>query len=204
MPKMVAPEPSDFYPESRPAWREWLAQNGATCTGVWLVYRKKGSEGGANLSYDDAVEEALCYGWIDSRVKPINETHWKQWFCPRKPKSVWSKVNKARIEKLQAAGLITPPGQAVIDVAIANGSWTSIDDVEEGKVCPDLQAALNANPQAKTNFEAFAFSARKALVQWVQSAKTNTTRAKRIAEIVSLAQQNIKANTPQSRTKPSL
>lgn len=111
-----------FQPKSRKAWREWLKKHHASSPGIWLVYAKKHT-GIRSLSYNDAVEEALCYGWIDSLIHPIDEDLYKQMFTPRKPKSVWSAANKARVERLIAAGLMTAAGMALIALAKKNGNW---------------------------------------------------------------------------------
>ena len=117
-------------PKSRKAWRAWLEKHHAASVGVWLVYAKKHS-GILSLAYNDAVEEALCFGWIDSRINPIDEVFYMQMFTPRKLKSAWSPLNKARVERLLAAGLLTPSGLALVQAAKHSGAWDATKHVEE-------------------------------------------------------------------------
>lgn len=191
-----------FYPRTRTEWRQWLLENHAAAPGIWLIQFRKGS-GEPTVTYDEAVEEALCFGWIDSKPGRIDERSHKLLFTPRKPKSVWSKVNKQRLEKLAAANLLMPAGLAAIDRAKANGSWTSLDEVEELVVPADLRAALDANPAAAAHFAAFSRSATKALLQWISAAKRPETRAARIAQTVAEAAHNRKANQWEPRQKAS-
>ena len=132
-------------PKSRKAWRDWLVKNHAASTGVWLVYAKKHSRL-PSLTYNDAVEEALCFGWIDSKVNPIDDDFYMQIFTPRKPKSGWSALNKTRVERLLAAGLMTPAGLAVIKAAKNSGTWDARKHVEDLIVPPDLEKAIKAQP----------------------------------------------------------
>lgn len=184
-----------FYASNRQEWRDWLQANHATSPGIWLIYYKRGS-GKPRVEYADAVEEALCFGWIDSKANTIDDERSMQMFTPRKAKSPWSKLNKTRIEALMAQGLMTPAGLAKIEAAKQDGSWTALDAVEALTVPADLQEALAANETARLNFEAFSKSARKTILWWIESAKRPETRAKRIEETVTLAAQNIKANQP--------
>src|SRR5215203_2374721 len=128
-------------PRSRAAWRTWLQRHHAASPGVWLIMAKKHT-GLPTVSYNDAVEEALCFGWIDTTLHPIDAQFYKQLFTPRKPRSTWAATNKARVERLIAQNLMTAPGLAAIEAAKANGSWTSIDHVEAGEVPEDLQKAI--------------------------------------------------------------
>jgi uncharacterized protein YdeI (YjbR/CyaY-like superfamily) len=180
---------------TRAEWRAWLAANHATGTGVWLVTFKKAS-GRPYLPYDETVEEALCFGWVDSRPGKLDAERTMLYFSPRKAKSGWAKPNKIRVEKLIAAGLMTPAGQAAIDAAKKNGAWALLDAVEAMVCPPDLAKALKANPTAKKNFDAFPPSVRKAIFQWVTLAKKPETRAKRVEETVRLAERNVRANQP--------
>jgi uncharacterized protein YdeI (YjbR/CyaY-like superfamily) len=175
-----------FYPPTRADWRAWLVENHAAASGVWLVYYKKASEQ-PSLSYGEAVDEALCFGWIDSVPKKIDEQSYCQLFSPRKPRSGWSRVNKAKIDRLIANGLMTDAGLAKIDAAKADGSWTKLDEVEDGIVPPDLAAALAENPVAKTNFDGFSRSVRRGILEWLLTAKRPDTRARRVAGIVAKA-----------------
>ena len=179
----------DVYVPTRAAWRRWLARNHDRSPGIWLVFDRKSSRA-ARLAYGDAVEEALCYGWIDSTLRPVDAERYKQLFTPRKPKSVWSRTNKERVERLIASGLMTEAGLARIDEAKASGAWTALDAVEALVVPPDLQSALAANPTAEAHFRAFSPSARKAYLYWLNGAKRPETRATRLREIVRLAAEN--------------
>lgn len=147
-----------------------------------------------SLTYDEAVEEALCFGWIDSKPNTIDEQSYKQLFSPRNPKSVWSKLNKTRIEKLIADGLMAEAGLQKIEIAKQNGTWTALDAVEALTIPEDLDDALVNNPKAKQYFDAFPPSAKKAILWWIESAKRPETRLERINRTVADAAQNIRAN----------
>jgi uncharacterized protein YdeI (YjbR/CyaY-like superfamily) len=180
------------HPKTRDAWRRWLAKNHAASDGVWLVYFKK-SSGKPRVDYGEAVEEALCFGWIDSKSERIDEERTMLKFTPRNPKSAWSKPNKERVEKLVKEGKMTDAGLAMIATAKRNGTWTALDAVEALKVPLDLAKSLAANKKAKAHFDAFSPSSRKIILWWIESAKRQETREKRITETVRLAAQNIKA-----------
>lgn len=154
---------------------------------------KKGSSL-PSVNYEESVEEALCFGWIDSKPQKKDENCYLLFFSRRKPRSVWSAINKKRINKLTEAGLMKPAGIAAVETAKANGSWTSIDNVEAMIMPEELEYVLNTNPTAKLFFDAFPASAKKGIYQWIASAKTETTRTKRINETVELAEKNIRAN----------
>jgi uncharacterized protein YdeI (YjbR/CyaY-like superfamily) len=177
----------------RAAWRTWLADHHEQRAGIWLAMPRKGTDLAAP-TYDEAVEEALCYGWIDSTAKTLDEQRSLLYFAPRKRGSAWARTNKERLERLEREGLISPAGQAVIDRAKQDGSWNALDSVEAGEVPDDLAAAFAANPTAAGNFDAFPPGAKKQILWWVVSAKRPETRAKRIAETVRLAEQNVRAN----------
>jgi uncharacterized protein YdeI (YjbR/CyaY-like superfamily) len=180
------------YAADRAAWRQWLATNHATSPGVWLVFDKKSSNAD-RLAYVHAVEEALCYGWIDSTVRTLDETHYVQLMAPRKPKSTWARTNKARVERLIAQGLMAEAGLASIERAKANGSWESLDAVEALVVPADLTKALRALPGAAKNFAAFSPSARKGYLHWISQAKRAETRAHRVAHVAQFAASNQKS-----------
>ncbi len=186
--------------EDRATWRAWLEANHATATGAWLVSRRRGH--GARVAYEDAVEEALCFGWIDGQASNIDERRSKQYFAPRKPTSGWAATNKARVERLIAEGRIAPAGLAAIERAKANGSWTLLDDVEQGIIPGDLASALAGHPPAAVNFESFPKSARQAMLAWIAQAKRPETRANRVAEIVTAAARNERAYPPSIRDRP--
>ena len=171
------------HPKDRAAWRAWLEENHRVSGAIWLVYDKKAS-GRTRLDYAHAVEEALCFGWIDSVLNPIDEHRYKQLFSPRKPTSEWSALNKRRVEKLIAEGLMTEAGLAVIRVAKKNGTWSKLDHVEAFVVPDDLARALSASAKAKKFFDTCAPSVRKAFLHRINSAKRPETRAFRVAEVV--------------------
>ena len=173
----------------RQAWREWLTQNHRTAEGIWLIYYKVKSRK-PSVRYSEAVQEALCFGWIDSKAKSLDEERYQQIFTPRRPKSVWSKLNKQYIEELIEQGLMTEAGLAKIEAAKKDGSWTALDAVEALIIPEDLKQALAANKTAKTNFEAFNNSTKKAILFWIESAKRPQTRIKRIEQTISSAAQN--------------
>lgn len=160
---------------------------------MWLALRKKGA-GPVNLTLDDAVEEALCFGWIDSKPRKLDDTRSLLYVAPRKARSGWSAVNKARIERRLAAGLMMPAGQARIDAAKADGSWAKLDVIETLAVPPDLETALQALNGARANFMAFPRSARRGISEWIGNAKRPETRAARIGETARLAARNERAN----------
>jgi uncharacterized protein YdeI (YjbR/CyaY-like superfamily) len=188
-----APPPNSVQCLTRAEWRAWLAAHHASSTGVWLVTFKKAS-GKPHPAYDETVEEALCFGWVDSKPGKLDAERTMLYFSPRKPRSGWARPNKLRVEKLIAAGRMTPAGQAAIDAAKANGAWALLDDVEAMVCPPDLAKALAANPAAGEFFEAFPRSAKKGIYQWVVQAKRPETRAKRVTETVELATRNVRAN----------
>jgi uncharacterized protein YdeI (YjbR/CyaY-like superfamily) len=193
MPKKPSPQIATYYAKDRHEWRAWLEQNHASAPGIWLIYYKKES-GKPRVAYDEAVEEALCFGWIDSRPNAIDDESYMQLFSPRKAKSPWSKLNKQRVEKLIAQGLMTPAGLAKIEAAQQDGAWNSWDSVEELTIPDDLRQALAADKTAEKHFMAFPPSSKKNILWWIESAKRPETRQKRIEETVRLAAQNIKAN----------
>ena len=182
-----------IQPETRAAWRRWLARNHASSPGVWFVAWKKAS-GRVSPPYDDMIEEALCYGWVDSRPMRIDDDRAALLFTPRKPKSVWAVTNKVRVERLIAAGKMQPAGLATIEVAKANGSWDALTSVEAMLEPDDLLHAFGRKRVARRNWDAFPSGERKRILGWIASAKRPETRAKRIEETVTLAAQNVRAN----------
>ena len=170
-------------PKSRKAWRDWLKKNHAASTGVWLVYAKKHSRL-PSLTYNDAVEEALCFGWIDSKINPIDDAFYMQMFTPRKLKSAWSALNKTRVERLLAAGLMTRAGLVVVKAAKHSGTWDAMKHVEELTVPLDLEKAIKANPDASRNWLSYSASRRKGVLYRLAGAKRPDTRARYLQEIV--------------------
>ena len=154
----------------------------------------KKSTGRAPFDYDSAVEEALCFGWIDSRARSLDAERSMLWMAPRKAGSGWSKSNKERVVRLVAGKRMAAAGLAKIAAAKKDGSWTSLDAVEAGVIPADLGAALDAKKKARTGFEAFTPSRRRMILHWIQSAKRPETRAKRIAETARLAAIGIPVN----------
>jgi uncharacterized protein YdeI (YjbR/CyaY-like superfamily) len=192
----VTPAPTElprYQPKSRADWRAWLEKNHATAAGVWFVYYKKASAK-ERVSYEDAVEEALCFGWIDSVQRVVDAERTMLRFSPRKPKSAWSKLNKGRVGRLMRVGLMTPAGLAKIEAAKRDGSWSALDAVERLTMPADLKAALAADPDAARHFAAFPPSSKKIILGWIASAKRPETRAKRVSETVRQAAKNLKAN----------
>ena len=180
-----------LHASARAAWRAWLAGHHATSPGVWLIIQKKNSAE-PGISYEEAVEEALCFGWIDSKTQTLDATRFKQIFTPRKPKSIWARSNKERVARLIEQGLMTPAGLAAIEVAKANGTWTAYDAIDELSVPEDFAASLAANPEAEQYWNGFSTSVKKGILYFISSAKRPETRAKRIARTVELAGQNIR------------
>jgi len=182
----------DFHPLSRKEWRGWLKKNHSNSSGVWFVYFKKHTNK-PRVTYDEAVEEALCFGWIDSLPRKFDDECSKLLFTPRKPKSVWSKLNKERIEKLIAQGQMTDAGLKKIEAAKLDGSWDTLNESDSLKAPEDLAKAFNANKMAKKHFDSFSNSVKRAILQWLLSAKREETRVKRINEIIGMAEQNLRA-----------
>jgi uncharacterized protein YdeI (YjbR/CyaY-like superfamily) len=167
----------------------WLAAQQGRTTGVWLVRARPGSDHPA-VDYEDMIEVLLCHGWIDASVKVLDERRSLLWISPRRRGSVWSGPNKKRVERLRAAGRLTPAGQAVVDRAIEDGTWSVLDGPENLEVPDDLAAALAAEPRARTHFDAFPASVRKAFLGHIALAKTPATRARRVQWTVVKAASN--------------
>jgi uncharacterized protein YdeI (YjbR/CyaY-like superfamily) len=180
------------HADDRATWRAWLEANHATSGGAWLVTWRARS-GRAGLAYEAAVEEALCFGWVDGTAAKVDEDRGKQYYAPRKPRSGWAATNKARVERLIADGRMTPAGLAAIERARANGSWEILDSVERLEVPDDLAAALAAHPPAATNFAAFPPSARKQNLAWIAFAMRPDTRASRVRQVAEAAARNERA-----------
>ena len=186
------PELEELYFENDKKWRQWLHKNHGQQDGVYLIFYKVDHEM-PSMRWEEAVRVALCYGWIDSTVKSLGDGKRRQYFCPRKPKSVWSKVNKDHLKELEAANLIHESGYTAINIAKENGSWTELDDVENGVVPADLQKAFSRNKKAWTNYQGFTKGQQKSYLYWLNQAKRGETRQKRITEIISLCKQGIKS-----------
>lgn len=188
----AAPQPST-HPLSRGEWRKWLQANHQRATGVWLVSYKKAT-GKPRFEYDEAVEEALCFGWVDSKPNKLDEERTLLWFAPRKPGTGWSRPNKLRIERMTQAGLMAEAGLRKVQQAKRDGSWTKLDAVENLLIPDDLAQALSALPSAARNFDAFPRSAKRGILEWIANAKAPDTRARRVEETARLAGKNERAN----------
>ena len=192
MAEVIGTHPSDGRPmvlvETRAEWRAWLEQNHGS-TGAWLVSWKKAT-GRPFIAYPETVDEALCFGWVDSRPNKLDDERAMRLFTPRKPKSPWSRLNKEKVARLSGQGLMAPAGMRMVETALANGSWTVYDEIEAIVVPPDLAAALAEDETAQRFFERFPESSKKAILWWIKTAKRPETRAVRIAETVSAAAQN--------------
>lgn len=182
-----------FHAKTRKEWRKWLEKNYQMEKSVWLIIYHKNSNN-QSVYYDEAVEEAICFGWIDSIAHKRDEVSKYQFFAQRKPKSNWSKANRERAVKMIQLGLMTPSGQKLIDQAKATGTWDALVDVQNSVIPDDLQKHLNNDKKALNNFLAFPPSSKRIILEWILNAKKEETRRKRIEETVRLAADNIKAN----------
>jgi uncharacterized protein YdeI (YjbR/CyaY-like superfamily) len=182
-----------FHAKTQEEWRMWLETNHLVEKAIWLIIYKKNSKI-PSVYYPEAVDEALCFGWIDSKPNKRDEESYYQFFSKRNPKSNWSKVNKEKVARLLAQGWIAPAGLDAIEIAKKNGTWTALDDVDKLIVPVDLQKLLDVNKIAKDNWERFPPSSRRGILEWILNAKQATTRQKRISETVALAEKNVKAN----------
>ena len=184
-------EVEDFCPRNNKDWREWLELNHNNKQAVWLIFYKKKSPN-HNLNWSESVDEALCFGWIDSVKKTIDSERFKQYFSKRKAKSNWSKVNKDKVESLIEQGLMAEGGYKSIEIAKQNGSWTILDDVEGLVIPDDLRDEFAKFEGSKEYYESLSKSIKKMLLYWVVSAKRIETRQKRILEIAENASENLK------------
>ena len=182
-----------FYAKSSQEWRRWLEKNGEKQKSVWLIIFKKES-GIPSVNYKEAVEEALCFGWIDSKPNKRDDKSYYQFFAKRNPKSKWSKLNKEKIQQLMQEGRMHKSGLIAIETAKQNGMWTALDEVDNHLIPHDLQEALNSNKAALKHFNDFPKSSRKIILEWIANSKRADTRSKRIKETVALAAKNIRAN----------
>jgi len=172
----------DYCPNDKEDWRKWLELNHQKEDAIWLIlYKKKSLK--HNLSWSDSVDEALCYGWIDSTKRPIDGEKYKQYFCKRKAKSNWSKINKDKVAALIDEGLMTTAGYKSIATAKENGSWILLDEVEALVVPEDLKDEFAKHEGAMDYFDSLSKSLKKMLLHWLVSAKRKETRQKRILEI---------------------
>jgi len=182
---------NSYCPENKEDWRDWLRANHLIEDSIWLIYRKKDAPN-PNLNWSEAVDQALCFGWVDSISKPIDKETYMQYFTKRKPKSQWSKINKDKVQTLMKEGLMEQAGMHSIEIAKENGSWTFLDEVEALVIPEDLNIELKMHKDSMQYFDGLSKSIKKALLYWVHSAKKIETRQKRIIEIVENAGQNRK------------
>ena len=174
------------HADDRETWHAWLDGHHASATGAWLVTWRRATRR-PTLDYETAVEEALCYGWVDSTGGRVDDERGRLYFAPRKPRSVWAASNKARVARLIADGRMQPAGLAAIERAKANGSWEVLDSAERLEVPPDLAAALDAHPPAAAAFASFPPSARRMMLAWIATAQRPATRAARVAKVAEAA-----------------
>jgi uncharacterized protein YdeI (YjbR/CyaY-like superfamily) len=186
-------ESEQVHPETREAWRAWLERHHARANGVWLVSWKKHTERPA-IPYDDAVCEALCFGWVDSKPRRIDDDRTALWFSPRRRGSAWSRPNNERVARMEAVGRMAEAGRAAVEAAKADGTWSMLDTVEDLAVPPDLTAALAGRPGAREHFDGFPRSTRRAILEWIVQEKRPETRAERIGETARLAERGERAN----------
>jgi uncharacterized protein YdeI (YjbR/CyaY-like superfamily) len=187
------PPANSVHPNTRAEWRAWLEKNHTRTEGVWLITFKKAT-GKPRVEYDESVEEALCFGWVDSKPGKLDDERTMLYFAPRKAGSKWAKSNKERVARLIEAGLMAPAGLAKVDAAKRDGTWTALDAVEALEVPPDLAAALAQYPKATAYWEAFPRSVKRGILEWIAGAKKPETRAKRVTETARLASDNKRAN----------
>jgi len=188
---MHAADREEIYVNTRAEWRQWLVQNHQSEQSIWLVCNNQKSNLPV-IPWGELVEEALCFGWIDSTRKTIDEFSFKQLFSKRKRNGTWSKVNKEKVQKLIDKGLMTESGYESIKSAKLNGSWTILDEVEELIIPPDLEEAFENHPGSKNYFLSLSKSVRKMMLQWIVLAKRPETRQRRIDEVAECAGQNKK------------
>ena len=188
-------------PQNRQDWRNWLAQHHTQKESVWVRLYKKGT-GKENLTNAELTEEALCFGWIDSLPRKLDDEQFLMLVSPRKPKSAWSKVNKERIRKLLKANLLTPAGLAKVEEAKRNGSWKALEKSDRLEAPKELMAALKKNKKAESFYMSITPGSKKVILEWIQTAKTDETRDKRIAETVRLAAMGLRANHYVDLKKP--
>lgn len=182
----------ELYFERDTYWYDWLLSNHETNKGVYLIFFKLEMKV-PTMRWEEAVKVALCFGWIDSTVKSLGNGKRRQYFCPRNPKSTWSTLNKKYVVELSNSNLIHESGFKMIDLAKKTGTWTAMDDVENGVIPKSLQDAFDKNPQAFENYQNFAKGYRKSYLSWLHSAKREETRKNRINQIIKLCTNNIKS-----------
>lgn len=190
---MVNVPVNSIHPMTRAEWRTWLEQHHTRQEGIWLISYKKAA-GKARFDYNAAVEEALCFGWIDSKPNKLDAERSLLWFAPRRLGTGWSRLNKERVERLMQQGLMMPSGLAKVEAAKKDGSWNALDEIEALVIPVDLAQTLATYETAQQNFAAFPKSVKRGILEWIAAAKKPETRAKRVEETARLAAQNERAN----------
>lgn len=182
-----------YYAEDTLSWRKWLEDHGENISSVFLILYKK-SCGVPSITYDEAVNVALCYGWVDSKINKRDEISWYQYFAKRNPKSNWSRINKLKVEKLIANGLMTKNGLEMIRLAKETGTWTALDDVENLIMPEEMKTMMNHNTAALQYWEKFPKSVKRGILEWIYNAKKIETKMARIEKTVLFAAENKRAN----------
>jgi uncharacterized protein YdeI (YjbR/CyaY-like superfamily) len=182
-----------FHAKTRSAWRKWLEKNSRSVKSVWLIIYHKGNKT-PSVYYPKAVDEALCFGWVDSKPNKRDHESYYQFFSKRNPKSKWSKINKEKVERLIAEGLMTPAGMEMVTLAKELGTWDALTTVDNLEEPDDLKKVFLKNKTGYKNWQAFPPSTKRGILGWILNAKRSETRSKRIEETVSLAAKNIRAN----------
>jgi uncharacterized protein YdeI (YjbR/CyaY-like superfamily) len=184
----------------REEWRDWLLEHHSSSPGIWLVTYKRPDP--RHVAYDAVVEEALCFGWVDSMPRRVDTERSRLLITPRKPGSKWSRPNKQRVERLERAGAVHASGAAVIAAARADGSWSALDEVEALVEPDDLRRALDADPAARRNWDGFPRSVKRGILEWILDARRRETRERRIGEAAERAAENVRANQWRQRRRP--
>lgn len=179
--------------ETREQWRDWLREHHRSARAVWLVSWKKHT-GRPAVAYDEAVTEALAFGWVDSKPAKLDGDRTMLYYTPRRPGSAWSRPNKIRVEELERLGLMTDAGRRAVQEAQQDGSWTLLDEVEDLVVPPDLAAAFDRHLGAAQTWESFPRSAKRGILEWIVQARTRPTRDRRIEQTASLAARGERVN----------
>ncbi len=182
----------ELYFERDTDWYDWLLKNHEEYDAIYLIFYKL-EMNIPTMRWEEAVKVAICFGWIDSTVKSLGGGKRRQYFCKRNPKSTWSALNKRYVEELEQSGLIHESGYKMIELAKQTGTWSAMDDVENGIIPEVLQNAFDQNPRAFENFQNFSKGYRKGYLSWLQSAKREDTKQKRISEIIRLCEANVKS-----------
>lgn len=188
---MLKKDIEKFYPKTKQEWRDWLIKNHKTQESIWVIFYKQKTNI-STITWSEAVEEALCFGWIDSVKKKLDTESSIQYFSKRRPKSTWSKINKEKILELTKQGKMSKAGLEIVEIAKQNGSWTLLDQVEDLIIPKDLEIEFIKKPKSKEYFLTLSKSTKKVILYWLVNAKTNKTRQKRISEIIECAELNQK------------